>query len=287
MPLKRAFLMAGTSLKWKDLLSEGGFFGDLDGKESACKAGDPSSIPGWGRSPKGMATHSSILVQRGPWTEDPGGHYVKGKVVVNEPAGWLFWTPPAPAHHLMAKQLLLFLSIATLHLVSFPPSRAVLVIQNPIDQAESLVCSRKRNMMPRILCAKYLSRNEGFLVPKYRINEAKIWKMTRQEQEFWNQIDSSSLNLALLLTFYMTMGVIYVIQYLWGWLSYQIDIILSYRLIKIKWGDRFLGAKIVRDFSIWDNIRRLLLTLLKEIKECLYKWKESCVHRLEDLMLLR
>ena len=85
------------------------------GKESACDAGDPGSIPGSGRSPgegkerhplqysraflvaqmvvenppamqetwvqslgwddpleKGMATHSSILAWRIPWTEEPG-----------------------------------------------------------------------------------------------------------------------------------------------------------------------------------------------------------------------
>ena len=29
----------------------GGFPGGSDGKESACKAGDPSSVPGLGRSP--------------------------------------------------------------------------------------------------------------------------------------------------------------------------------------------------------------------------------------------
>ena len=34
-----------------------------------------------------MATHCSILVWRIPWTKEPGRHYVKGKVVVNEPAG--------------------------------------------------------------------------------------------------------------------------------------------------------------------------------------------------------
>ena len=28
-----------------------GFPGGLDGKASACNAGDPGSIPGWGRSP--------------------------------------------------------------------------------------------------------------------------------------------------------------------------------------------------------------------------------------------
>ena len=35
--------------------------------------GDPGSIPGLGRSPeKEMATHSSILAWKIPWTEEPG-----------------------------------------------------------------------------------------------------------------------------------------------------------------------------------------------------------------------
>ena len=39
-----------------------GFPGGSDGKESSCNAGDPSLIPGSGRSlGKEMATHSSIL----------------------------------------------------------------------------------------------------------------------------------------------------------------------------------------------------------------------------------
>ena len=42
------------------------------GRESACNAGDPGSIPGSGRSlEKEMAAHSSILVWRIPWTEEP------------------------------------------------------------------------------------------------------------------------------------------------------------------------------------------------------------------------
>ena len=43
------------------------------GKESAYNAGDPGLIPGQ-EDPmeKGMATHSSILVWRIPWTEEPG-----------------------------------------------------------------------------------------------------------------------------------------------------------------------------------------------------------------------
>ena len=46
-----------------------------DSKESACNARDPGSITGSGREPleKGMATSSSILAQRIPWTEEPGG----------------------------------------------------------------------------------------------------------------------------------------------------------------------------------------------------------------------
>ena len=45
-----------------------------NGKESACNARDPGSIPGWGISlEKEMATHSSILAWRTPWTEEHGG----------------------------------------------------------------------------------------------------------------------------------------------------------------------------------------------------------------------
>jgi len=51
-----------------------GFPGGSDGKESACDAGDLDLIPCLGRFPeKGMATHSSILVWRIPWTEELGG----------------------------------------------------------------------------------------------------------------------------------------------------------------------------------------------------------------------
>ena len=46
------------------------------GRESACSAGDLGLIHGSGwEDPleKGMATHSSILAWRIPWTEEPGG----------------------------------------------------------------------------------------------------------------------------------------------------------------------------------------------------------------------
>ena len=40
-------------------------------KVSAYNAGNPGSIPGWGRSlEKAMATHSSILAWKIPWTEE-------------------------------------------------------------------------------------------------------------------------------------------------------------------------------------------------------------------------
>ena len=43
------------------------------GKKSACNAGDPGSIPGLVDSlEKEMATHSSILAWRIPWTEKSG-----------------------------------------------------------------------------------------------------------------------------------------------------------------------------------------------------------------------
>ena len=44
-------------------------------KESACNSGDASLIAGSGRSlEEGMATHSSILAWRIPWTEEPAGY---------------------------------------------------------------------------------------------------------------------------------------------------------------------------------------------------------------------
>ena len=48
-----------------------GFPGGSDGKESACSAGDPGSIPGWGRSP-GDGNGNPLQWIRTPWTEEPG-----------------------------------------------------------------------------------------------------------------------------------------------------------------------------------------------------------------------
>ena len=50
-----------------------GFPGGSDSKESACNAGELGLIPGSGRFPgEEMATHSSILAWRIPWTEESG-----------------------------------------------------------------------------------------------------------------------------------------------------------------------------------------------------------------------
>ena len=52
---------------------EWGFPGGSDGKESACNVRDLGLILGSERSPgEKMATHSSILSWRIPWTEEPG-----------------------------------------------------------------------------------------------------------------------------------------------------------------------------------------------------------------------
>ena len=43
-------------------------------KASASNAGDPGSIPGWGRSPgERNGNHSSTLAWKIPWTEEPMG----------------------------------------------------------------------------------------------------------------------------------------------------------------------------------------------------------------------
>ena len=50
--------------------------GGSDGKEAACNAGVQGSFNPWVEPlEEGMATQSSILAWRSPWTEDPGGLY--------------------------------------------------------------------------------------------------------------------------------------------------------------------------------------------------------------------
>ena len=56
-----------------------GFPGGSDSKESACNAGDLGLIPESERSPEeGMATYSSILAWRIPWTEGPWRNTIHG-----------------------------------------------------------------------------------------------------------------------------------------------------------------------------------------------------------------
>ena len=53
---------------------ESDFPGGSDSKASACSAGDLDWIPRSGNTlERKMATHSSILAWRIPWTEEPGG----------------------------------------------------------------------------------------------------------------------------------------------------------------------------------------------------------------------
>ena len=56
-----------------------GFSGGSAVKNLPANAGDVGLILGWeGPLKKGIATHSSILVWRIPWTEEPGGLWVMG-----------------------------------------------------------------------------------------------------------------------------------------------------------------------------------------------------------------
>ena len=56
-----------------------GFPGGSEGEEPACKAGDLSQSLGWEyHVEEPVATHSSVLAWRIPWTEEPGGYSLWG-----------------------------------------------------------------------------------------------------------------------------------------------------------------------------------------------------------------
>ena len=64
----------GSQLRKEYVKAVQGFPNSSVGKESACNAGDPGLIPGLGNSlEKEMASPSSILEWKIPWTEEPGG----------------------------------------------------------------------------------------------------------------------------------------------------------------------------------------------------------------------
>ena len=92
-------------LAFKHLL-RGGFPGSTAGKESTCNVGDLSSIPGLGWSPEeGMATHSSILAWRIPWTEEPGGL----QSMESHRVGHNWVTRHSTAQHLLRELTLFFI----------------------------------------------------------------------------------------------------------------------------------------------------------------------------------
>ena len=77
-----------------------GFPGGSDGKESACNAGDPGSIPGSGRSPgegNGYPLQYSYLGNP-PWTEEPGGLQSMGSQRVRH--DWATFTHQLPCRKL-------------------------------------------------------------------------------------------------------------------------------------------------------------------------------------------
>ena len=61
------------------VIKDKGFLGGLDGKESAAMQKTWVRSLGWeGPLEKGMATHSSVLAWRIPWTEKAGGRQSMG-----------------------------------------------------------------------------------------------------------------------------------------------------------------------------------------------------------------
>ena len=73
--LSQEITLMGVNYKIKLPGAKVGFPRGSEGKESACKAGDLSSIPGLGRflgEGNGNPPLESILAWRVPWTEEPG-----------------------------------------------------------------------------------------------------------------------------------------------------------------------------------------------------------------------
>ena len=87
--------MLVSRISFGQLISHVGFPGGSVVKKLRAQAGDESSIPGLGRSPeKGMATRSSVLAWRIPWTEEPGGLHFMGHTRV----GYDSVTKQQPCH---------------------------------------------------------------------------------------------------------------------------------------------------------------------------------------------
>ena len=65
------WLSASVKFSWVGHHAE--FHGSSASKESTCNAGDPGSIPGSGRSPRGGHGTPVFLPGESPWTEEAGG----------------------------------------------------------------------------------------------------------------------------------------------------------------------------------------------------------------------
>ena len=91
-----------------------GFPGGSKVKASACNVGDLGLIPGSGRLlEKEMATHSSILAWRIPWTEEPGGLQSTGSQRVRHDwASDLTWLNLEKAREFQKKIFLCFIDHA-------------------------------------------------------------------------------------------------------------------------------------------------------------------------------
>ena len=147
-----------TQLKWLSAHYYISFPGGSDGKESACNAEDLGSIPGSGRSPgDGNGYHSSILVWRIPWTEEPGGlQFMASQRVRHDWATntftslCLFWDPVPPLclppnSALSFRLLLKFFSVPYKHTSVFYPKQTVTVqflsySYHQFSQTEIYIC---------------------------------------------------------------------------------------------------------------------------------------------------
>ena len=110
-----------------------GFPGGLDCKESTCDAGDPGLIPGQ-KDPleEEMATHSSILAWRIPWTEEPGGLQSMGSQRVR--FNWAINISSTCAFtHVLLNSIPIFFFLLILQTASCDLSELLKVIQTSKD----------------------------------------------------------------------------------------------------------------------------------------------------------
>ena len=152
-PITYCFTLESWKLKtYRDLISRLGFPGGSDGKESACNAEDPGSIPESRRSP---GEENGILAWRMPWTEESmGSQRVIHDWVTNthNVSHFLHWFSTLDAHwnHLGALQTLMPESTGDCDASDLGRGPST---RRPASSSDTLMCSHSQEAL---LCCNLL-----------------------------------------------------------------------------------------------------------------------------------